>query len=142
VTLRPATEQDRDLLLSWRNDNGTRSAALCSAPVLDDEHDRWLKASLSSATRRIYVAEDQGVPVGTLRTDQREDGIELSWTVAPEARGRGLGKRIVEAGLCTVSGRVFAQIRIENSASKAIARSLGFEQLASRAGISYWAVTK
>ena len=36
-----------------------------------------------------------GVPVGTVRADHSKGVYELSWTVAPAARGQGVAKEMV-----------------------------------------------
>jgi len=69
-----------------------------------EEHARWLRGILASPKRKIFIAELNGSPVGTVRYDLDGADYELSWTVAPECRGRGVGKSIVRA-LMAVAGR-------------------------------------
>jgi RimJ/RimL family protein N-acetyltransferase len=49
----------------------------------------------------------------------------LSWTIAPEHRGKGHGECMVRALLALELGPVFAQIRKTNVASIRIAISVG-----------------
>jgi RimJ/RimL family protein N-acetyltransferase len=124
VKLRRATIEDAAMLLRWRNDPATREASINTDIVSLDAHIVWLRASFENPTRTLLIAETD-VPVGTVRIDQSAEGAELSWTVAPEARGRGYGMEMVRLAL-PMSGRVFAQIKGGNIASQKIAKAAGF----------------
>lgn len=89
ISLRPATTQDADLLLEWRNDPETRKASHNTAEVQRDEHISWLSRTLNNPNRRLYVAEENGAPVGTVRADLSEGVWELSWTVSQTREGEG-----------------------------------------------------
>ncbi|MBW6487332.1 MAG: hypothetical protein K0B01_14400 [Syntrophobacterales bacterium] len=69
ITLRPATIQDADMLLDWRNDPETRKASHSTSEVVTEEHIAWLTKTLGNANRRLLVAEEDGAPVGTVRAD-------------------------------------------------------------------------
>ncbi len=124
-----ARAEDSDLLLRLRNDEQTRRNSLDSGEVPLAAHERWLSASLRSPTRRLYVVHERGAPIGTVRFDQRPGETELSWTVAPEARGRGLGRRLLLAARCMARGRLIATIKRSNEASQRMALSAGFHDL-------------
>ena len=93
IVFRHATLDDLDLLLSWRNDPLTRAASLSGHGVTREEHTEWLTRTVSSVNTRLYVAERDDRPVGTVRTDLEGCEYRLSWTVAPAVRGAGIGKR-------------------------------------------------
>lgn len=137
MKLRGATWADRDRLLAWRNDPLTLQGSLTDAAVEPDEHYQWLRKSLVSASRRLLIAEVDGLPVGTARLDYSREGCELSWTIAPEARGRGLGKQLV-ALAAALAPTVFARIRSDNAASLAIARACGFRLEREEDGVTWW----
>lgn len=56
--------------------------------------------------------------------------------VAPERRGRGIGRALVEAGLAWVAGRgadrVLLEVEHDNAPALALYRGLGFAELARR----------
>lgn len=96
LTLRPATMEDARRLFEWRNDPLTRQNSRNTKEGVWEDHVAWLEKSLISPTRKLYIAEENGTPVGTVRSDDDTDGYtELSYTTAPEARGQGYGKRMV-----------------------------------------------
>ena len=130
LTLRKATKEDTRVLYEWRNDPLTKENSIDSKPVGWDVHVEWVKRTLQGdvAGRTLYIAETDGCPVGTVRTDEGEDGYtEISYTVAPAWRGRGLGKDMVL--LCAhtaVRGKKLrARIKKGHGPSEAIAAALG-----------------
>ncbi len=126
LVLREATLDDAELLLDWRNDPETRAASFTLEPVPLDKHLAWLKKTLRGPVR-LRVAEDNGVPVGTVRWEPNEDEApELSWTVAPSARGRGVGKRMLKKAVEAFRRPLTARIKSENIASIRIAEAVGF----------------
>jgi RimJ/RimL family protein N-acetyltransferase len=125
MRLRLATLADSALLLSWRNDPQTRWARLNQHKIIRDEHVHWLRYSLNYRNRRLYMAEVGGQALGTIRTDFDGQCYHLSWTIAPDFRGRGLGKKM--AGILTdyIQKPIGAKIRRLNAASIRIAEYTG-----------------
>jgi len=98
ITLRPATMVDADILLEWRNDPETRKASHNTVEVQMSDHVSWLSRTLGNPDRRLYIAEENGEPVGTVRADFADGVWELSWTVSPESKRTGSGET---DGCCT-----------------------------------------
>lgn len=137
LRLRPATVADAALLLEWRNDEATRLASHNTGVVTPEDHARWLDALLRDPSRRLFIAEVNGDPVGSVRADRDPDGAchELSWTVAPATRGRGMGVRMVQLLLAEVSGPVRAEVKPGNQASVRIAEAAGLAFDVERNGV-------
>ncbi len=125
LSIRPATLQDAELLLQWRNDPVTRQASHQTAEIAWSEHLDWLTRSLANPSRRIFIVEENKVPVGTVRVDESEGVSELSWTVAAVGRGRGIGKRMVALVAHRLKGPIRAEVKVGNEASRRIAESAG-----------------
>ncbi len=133
VGLRPATADDAALLLDWANDPMTRWASSDRPPIEPAEHAAWLGRALAQTdTTRIWIGEQSKRPVGVIRFERRSTGdTEVSITVAPEQRGRGLGTALLTSGLVAfreVSGptRLTARIRSDHEASLALFAAAGF----------------
>ena len=126
LSLRLASMHDARRLYIWRNDPATRVQSRSTGEIDYESHLAWLERSLASPSRRTYIAELDSTPVGTGRTDQHEGMTELSWTVAPEARGRGVGHELVRLLIGMTTGPVCAEIKAGNVASEKIARAAGF----------------
>ena len=134
--IRPATIEDAKMLFEWRNDEETRRASIIMAPLIWEEHVAWLEKSVKGVFpgRSIYIVEVGGKPAGVVRSDTRADGFtEMSYTVSPAWRGKGLGKRMVtQFAREHLRGKKLAA-RIKkgaNPASEAIARALGLKPYA------------
>lgn len=99
-----------------------------------DSHIRWLTAALENPDRHLFIAEESGVPVGTVRADRIGERFELSWTIAPKMRGRGLGVRMVRLALEHFRPAL-AEVRSSNLASVRIAEMLGMTLVSEISGI-------
>jgi RimJ/RimL family protein N-acetyltransferase len=86
------------------------------------------------------------VPVGTVRLDRRApDEAEVSITIAPGARGRGLARPAIELGVEHARAtwgvaRLTARIRPENAASLRAFAAAGFAVERERGGLLELAV--
>ncbi|MFZ5608306.1 MAG: GNAT family N-acetyltransferase [Pseudomonadota bacterium] len=137
--LRPATKDDARRLYAWRNDPVTVAASASGRPVAWDEHLSWLDKALSDPSRRIMIAELGDEAVGMARYDQACEGVaELSWLIAPRARGRGLGKALVLAAAARHAGPLLARIKEDNVASIRVAMAAGFQLVEVRDGMGLW----
>jgi len=142
ITVRPAMAGDADLLLAWANEPSTRAAGFHPDPIDPATHRRWLAERLAAPGRSLFVGLDDGEPVGPVRIDIDEDGrAEVGNSVAEAARGRGIGRALLEAGITaavaaaddrsTSDGSppirtLVAHIRPDNAASLALFGRAGF----------------
>lgn len=125
IIFREATMADSDLLLQWRNDLQTREASLNSDEVLQGEHQEWLSRVLEDTQRHLYIALHGEKEIGSMRADKTGETYELSWTVAPDSRGQGFGKIMVQTLISKLEGPFKATIKKDNSGSINIAKAAG-----------------
>ena len=134
ITLRKAENNDAKMLYKWANDPETRLASFSSDPIPWETHMQWFSKVLSSDTHQIYIAQDEhGVPVGQIRFKTKGAQATLSVVVAPESRGKGYGKNIVEAGAMHLFTyleihTIHAYVKPENAASAHLFTKTGFRQ--------------
>lgn len=128
LSVRIATLDDCQMLLEWRNDPLTRCASRNSELIDEQSHRKWLSESLSNPKRRLLIVCSNSEPVGTVRIDIA-DLCEVSWAVAPSARGKGLGTKMVELVLQDFERPLVAVVRSTNRASLRIAETVGFVQV-------------
>lgn len=125
LIFRPARREDAAQLRRWRNDPLTRAASIHTAAVSESEHLAWLETLLADTHRQLLVAWRREQPVGCVRFDIGEQETEVSWTVAPEARGHGIGSRMVQLAVAQRTEALMARVRLDNPASARIAESAG-----------------
>ncbi len=141
LTVRLASLADAGVLFSWRNDPVTRKASHDGKSLLFEKHEQWLQKVLSSKTQSLYIVERAGEPIGTMRFDEKAcGGGVLSWTVAPTARGRGVGKRMVRLMVSRLPRPLYAEVRAANHVSSRIAKYAGFELLRVEDGVEHWKI--
>ena len=127
LSLRSVTLEDAEILLRWRNNITTRMASHTTNEVQLEKHIEWLKGTLQNKKRQLYVVDDNGTSVGTVRADLENGFYELSWTVAPEARGQGIGKRMVALLANKIKEPIRAEVKKGNHPSSRIAEYSGMK---------------
>jgi RimJ/RimL family protein N-acetyltransferase len=131
VALRAANAADSARLLEWRNDPDAVTFSVSRRRVDPAEHARWLASRLAEPEPRLWIAEEDGVPVGQVRVDVRDGVGTVSVAVAPDNRGRGLGSAMLGAMVAQVAGDgaisvLQALVRPDNAASLRAFEKVGF----------------
>ncbi len=111
---------DAGLLFAWRNDALTRAMSISTDALPWERHIAWLSDRLARENPALYIAEQNGAPVGTIRID----GDRLSYTTAPEHRGGGVATAMLRWALSEF-GVLTAEIKPANIPSIRAAESAG-----------------
>jgi ribosomal protein S18 acetylase RimI-like enzyme len=94
------------------------------------ERVRRTAAALEDGNLIAFVAELDGTVVGELSLRVRDDRAAFGMVVAAAQRGRGLGRRLLEAAIAHARERAVARVELEvyahNVAALQLYRSLGF----------------
>lgn len=140
--LRGLLPTDEDLLFRWRNDPETRANSSNTAEISPKEHADWFSQIFAEHRQNVLIATKDGVDVGTVRPDWSEDrqGCDLSFTVAPERGGKGLGSAIVKHALKNMTNaRVCAEVKVNNVASRRIFEKLDFKVIDTQGDVLMYA---
>jgi RimJ/RimL family protein N-acetyltransferase len=141
ILFRPAQESDCEMLFAWRNDDLSRQMSVSTEIIDLDTHREWFQNSLSGADREIWLAyREKSKPFGTVRVDFTDKISELSWTIAPDFRGQGLGKKMVSQFLNDFPGEYIARVKQSNGPSINLVRELCFSCLDNHE-ISLWKIS-
>ena len=128
--IRQVVLDDVRMLLDWRNDPLTRKQSRSSEEISWEMHLSYVTNVIEGRvpTRHLYLVEnEEGTPVGTVRSDASDDGyIEISYTVAPGSRGKGIGSAMVMQFVEEFldGKKIKAVIKKGSGPSEAIARAL------------------
>ena len=136
LTLRPATDRDREFLLAVYS--STRLEELAVVPWTDEQLAAFLRMQFNAQDTeyhrlnpdaRFDVVEVGGRRAGRLYVDRRPDTIRiLDIALLPRFRGQGLGERLIRPLLeeAAASGRtVSIHVEVTNRAEH-LYRRLGF----------------
>ncbi len=135
ASLDRVTKLDCQMLFEWANDTATRENSINTASITWEEHSHWFEKKVNSLTSLIYIFRFNHQPVGQIRFDIVESFIDISYSIAPDHRGLGLGKLIIEAGVEKIRNefsagprKIRALVRKGNIASRVIFLKAGFEE--------------
>ena len=135
ITLRAATELDRELIWQWANDEVTRKASYSQANISWDEHVRWFDSMQREEKHKFYIAANGcKKPVGQIRFVLDGNDAIVSFSVAPESRRRGYGKEILIKAAKklfdeTTVEQILAYVKSENVLSFRVFQRAGFRAL-------------
>lgn len=112
-------------------------AALEVASFPDPWSERMLANEIAGAWSTVLVVEEDGEVMGYAVFRRAADEAELlSVAVAPGVRRRGLGRRLVVAGLTRMrqdgARTCYLEVRPANRPARALYRSLGFREVGRR----------
>lgn len=132
LNLRSVRMDDASLLIEWANDLETRENSFNTDFILWENHVVWLEKKLQAPDALLYILELDGVPCGHIRYDREvKNSAVLSFMVAPNFRGIGLGSYLVETS-CNIPikkwkvSSVKAITFVENQFSFHIFERVGF----------------
>jgi RimJ/RimL family protein N-acetyltransferase len=127
LTLRPAAAGDVLTIFDWQKHPDTRRYARNPALPSLDEHRAWYAQKLASPDCRFWIALHDGSPCGFVRLDRHGAEWEVSIVVAPEKRGMGIGRQMLEALDGVASGvALVAEVVPGNQSSRRLFSSTGY----------------
>lgn len=111
--------------------------SMSTAPVAEDQHQRWFAATLQNPDRLLFIGFRPELPragIGVVRFDIRrsEHQAEVNINLSEDFHGQGLGAPLLAAGIRAFAGRereihrVLAKVKPENLASQRCFERCGF----------------
>ncbi len=136
VLLRAADAGDAYSLWLWANEPAARAASGNREPIAWDHHLAWLATRLDSSDAAIFIAHSPaGRPLGTIRFETGDGwaSARLSYSVAPEARGHGVGRALLALGpeilaRTRPTTELVALVRPDNAASRHLFETSGWAE--------------
>lgn len=115
--LRPATDDDRDHLLAWRNHPAVREMSLTQHEISADEHASWWQRTTHDPTRAVlvYVRHDIDSGVVSFFDIDRSDASAES---SPSSASASWGYYLDNAGLAQRGELLPAWIEIQRQAKR------------------------
>ncbi len=138
--LRLATIDDALFLYELRNDQDARINSHNTEPIDFHDHTRWLIWNLKDQWVQLFILVEDGEAIGQIRVEEENTGKLVSFAIAPDHRGRGYGRVMLQAMIAEVWNpmRFKAEIKDFNLASRKLVESVGFVLSHERNGICYY----
>lgn len=95
IELRPVTFKDAEILFNWRKDFYTQKNSFSENDIIWEEHELWLKRKLQDPNCFMFICMLQGSAIGKLQIDVVDRIGNIGFVVAPEARRKGYGAKII-----------------------------------------------
>jgi RimJ/RimL family protein N-acetyltransferase len=131
ISHREANLKDCKLYWHWANDPEVRKNAFNSNPISWEEHQLWFSSKLKDSKSVLLISESQYGPVGQIRLDGETAQKTISYSVARQYRGKGIGKKLVSRVITSrpsFAKSFLAEVKKENVASANIFERLGFQR--------------
>lgn len=130
IALRPATEDDGEIMLAWQCHPDMRRYFRNPEPPTRDEHFRWLSSKLSDPKCLFNIVEHDHRPVGVVRLDHTSgDSWEVSILTAPGHERQGLARAALDLTSDLVpERRLLAEVKPGNVAACDLFRSAGYSE--------------
>jgi RimJ/RimL family protein N-acetyltransferase len=128
LELRQASSADVKHLFDLRNHPQVRKQSRNTDEIDFSEHKKWLKKVVLDESKRILIAEENGIFVGMTRFELIDDAYLMSWAISPSFQGHGFGKEMIEMALRIMEyDTIKAEIKKNNIASIKIAEYIGMK---------------
>lgn len=133
ASLRPAADDDADLIWYWANEAQTRRMSFSGGPIPWTDHLRWWRSKINDPDFACWILlESPGNPAGYVRFDRRGNSAVVSVAVAAPYRGLGLGSAGLDLAVAQAAKRwdldsVAAHVKTDNEASIKAFRNAGFK---------------
>ena len=131
ITLRRADLADRERVYEYN--------FAAATTVSYSDHVRWFSTRIIDPSSPIWIVEQYGEPVGTVRIDAR-DGVNarISIALASNARGHGIGRKAVELACTKWCGAVVAESPESNPRCRACFTACGFSKIGRRDAVDVY----
>lgn len=95
IELRLATFKDAKLLFDWGTDFYTQKNEFFKDDITWKKHELWLKRKLQDSNCFMFICMLQKVAIGKLQVNVADRIGNIDFVVAPEARKKGYGAKII-----------------------------------------------
>ena len=130
--LRPATADDCRRVWEWANDPAVRAVSFTSESIPWEQHVTWFTRKLADANTRLWIAEQDGAPLGQVRFDLAGSTATISVSLDAARRGKNLGALLIWSACQKLFHEaaiesIHALIKPDNAASIRAFEKAGFE---------------
>jgi RimJ/RimL family protein N-acetyltransferase len=132
IELRDLEDDDLDAVFEMMRDRRSVELAAFTASEPDDRDafDAWMAAQRASADVAQFVVTERGGFAGTAAAFTVDGDREVTYWIAPHARGRGVATEALQLLVSREAVRpLFARVAAHNAASIAVLARAGFTEV-------------
>lgn len=124
--------EDMKDVFNLSNDELVRKNSFNQDKILWKNHQNWFKNKISDSNCIFYVIKDQDNNlISQVRFDKQGDEADISISISPKFRGKGLGSKILKVTSEKVINenslkKINAYVKIENAVSKIAFEKAGY----------------
>ncbi|NHN54597.1 UDP-4-amino-4,6-dideoxy-N-acetyl-beta-L-altrosamine N-acetyltransferase [Calidifontibacter sp. DB0510] len=117
--LRPATDQDKEIVRVWRNHPDVRAVSLTRDEISPQQHENYWKSLRGNESRKVFIYERDGRPAG----------VVTFFDIDPSAKRAMWGYYLDNDGLTRTGELLPAWIEIQRQAVRYADDELGLDVL-------------
>ena len=95
IEIKQANEQDSQPLFEWRNHPTIRAVSRNKAPIIWEDHQKWLRVIIDAKDRELLIGIISDQPVGVVRFDIEGEVAEVSIYLVPDGGFAGQGRNLL-----------------------------------------------
>ena len=134
VTLRPIGLEDMTRILAWRNTPEVSAYMYTDHRISDAEHARWFAGAMTDETKRYWVIELDGEPVGLANLYDIQAPQKRAYWAFYLADDRVRGKGVGSATERFVMRHVFEELNLDKLCCEVLASNDGVVKMHQRYG--------
>lgn len=131
--LRRVEPTDMDLLYEWANDRVVRANSFNTEQIPYENHVKWFEGMINAQNIYQYILYDEDTPAGQIRLHVEGTNAVISFSVADQKRGRGLGSAMllmlperIRIDKITGVTKLVGEVKYENTASARAFEKCGY----------------
>ena len=137
IALRDVRPDDSERLMTWRNLPEVSAWMYSDHVISPEEHARWFAAAMADPSRRYWIIELDGAPVGLVNlADISHEHRKCAWAyylADPATRGKGVGAYVEFRMLDHVFGdlglnKLWCEVLVANESVWKLHESFGFRR--------------
>ena len=139
LKIRSAESADCLLYWCWANDHEVRQNAFNQKAISWEGHQQWFSENINNSDVMLLLIESGSCPIGQVRLVQNGEYYKISYSLAKQWRGMGMGKIILMMAIEHIEKSepcvLVAEVKETNLVSKKIFERLGFDMVEFKDGI-------
>jgi UDP-2,4-diacetamido-2,4,6-trideoxy-beta-L-altropyranose hydrolase len=96
ASCRKAKPDDAQQVFAWANDPAVRSNSFQSEPISWENHVQWYNQALQTPAITMWIYSINHIPAAQMRLNADGNTATISYSVASDFRGKGLGSWLLE----------------------------------------------